>query len=430
MARLLVNLGDADWRAFALQPGVNRVGRSPDNDCPIEHPSVSGAHCEIVLGEAGLVIRDLNSTNGTFIEGGPVVEAALALGQTFRLGEVEALCEADEADAVTAPEAAAVVAAPATPPLARPIRVEVAAPGATPPVTCRFHPRSAARWRCPQCARLFCELCVTSRADSQGVHHVCRTCGVECAPVEVTWSAPAPKSFSAQALGAARYPFSGNGPFVLAAGTVFFTLADWAKRVAMYAGPLGLAAVVIVTVFTTGYCFAYLKRIIASSAAGEDGMPGWPDFTEWGSDIIGPFFQLLALMVVSFGPALLVTVWAVNGHPELAWLVWPALALGCVHAPMALLGLAMFDTIGALNPLWVFAAIVKVPGQYAVGCLLVLAVLLLNAGGEFVLERFLPIPLVPQLLTGFLSLCCLTVAMRVLGLLYRLNEQRLAWFRR
>src|SRR5208283_2960360 len=65
------------------------IGRSDDNAFQIVDTSVSGQHCEVRLRGNELDVRDLRSTNGTFIEGQSVTEAVLCSEQTLRLGEVE-----------------------------------------------------------------------------------------------------------------------------------------------------------------------------------------------------------------------------------------------------------------------------------------------------------------------------------------------------
>jgi serine/threonine protein kinase len=67
-----------------------RIGRSEGNDYQIADPSVSGRHCEVTLDRAGsLLVRDVGSTNGTFVEGQRITEALMKPGQALRLGNVE-----------------------------------------------------------------------------------------------------------------------------------------------------------------------------------------------------------------------------------------------------------------------------------------------------------------------------------------------------
>ena len=65
-----------------------RIGRSAVNDLRIEEPSVSGVHCELESTEEGLVLRDLGSTNGTWAGDLRIVEAQVAPGSSFRVGNV------------------------------------------------------------------------------------------------------------------------------------------------------------------------------------------------------------------------------------------------------------------------------------------------------------------------------------------------------
>src|SRR5215831_8721342 len=89
MARLLIKSPGLNHQSIELKLGTTRIGRSPDTDFPISDPTVSSIHCELVLTAEGVTIRDLESTNGTFVDGERVREAALAVGQTLRLGDVE-----------------------------------------------------------------------------------------------------------------------------------------------------------------------------------------------------------------------------------------------------------------------------------------------------------------------------------------------------
>jgi hypothetical protein len=82
---------------FALRPGFNQVGRAIDNMIQLDDPSVSGHHCVIETGLDGIWIRDLGSTNGTFIGGQPVQAAPLQQNQPFRLGNVECILSAETA---------------------------------------------------------------------------------------------------------------------------------------------------------------------------------------------------------------------------------------------------------------------------------------------------------------------------------------------
>jgi pSer/pThr/pTyr-binding forkhead associated (FHA) protein len=76
--------------AFELMPGLNRVGRNPTNDCRVADASISSFHAEITLKPDNTVhVRDLASTNGTHIDGVPILEGEVKPGQSLRFGTVE-----------------------------------------------------------------------------------------------------------------------------------------------------------------------------------------------------------------------------------------------------------------------------------------------------------------------------------------------------
>lgn len=89
MAKLVVLSEGMTGRSFDLKADKTTIGRLEDNAFPIPEPSVSSHHCEIVKKGSEFVVRDLNSTNGTFINGEPVTEASLKPGQILRLGQIE-----------------------------------------------------------------------------------------------------------------------------------------------------------------------------------------------------------------------------------------------------------------------------------------------------------------------------------------------------
>ncbi len=94
MARLLIKTKGLEQRTLELRPGVNRIGRDANCDFSIEEDTVSSTHCEIIVAEGGVTVRDCGSTNGTRINNGdPIKEARLFPGQTLQLGYVELFVE-------------------------------------------------------------------------------------------------------------------------------------------------------------------------------------------------------------------------------------------------------------------------------------------------------------------------------------------------
>ena len=77
-----------------LNGGWTTIGRADGNAFKISDVSVSGRHCEVRLQGDELLVRDLCSTNGTFLQGKKVTEAVLKAGQIVRIGEVDVRFEA------------------------------------------------------------------------------------------------------------------------------------------------------------------------------------------------------------------------------------------------------------------------------------------------------------------------------------------------
>jgi hypothetical protein len=89
MAKLVVLTEGFVGASYELKVERTTIGRVEDNAFPIPEPSVSAHHCEVLLRGNEIVVRDLNSTNGTFVNGEPIKESVLKPGQILRLGQVE-----------------------------------------------------------------------------------------------------------------------------------------------------------------------------------------------------------------------------------------------------------------------------------------------------------------------------------------------------
>ena len=92
MAKLVVLTADLVGRSVDLSGDKTTIGRVEDNKFQIPEPSVSSHHCEVWLKGDDLVVKDLGSTNGTFLHESQLAadkEAVLKPGQILRLGQVE-----------------------------------------------------------------------------------------------------------------------------------------------------------------------------------------------------------------------------------------------------------------------------------------------------------------------------------------------------
>jgi pSer/pThr/pTyr-binding forkhead associated (FHA) protein len=95
MAKLVILSEGMTGRSHELKVDKTTIGRVEDNTFQIPEPSVSSHHCEVLLRGNEVVVRDLNSTNGSFINGEKITEKGLKPGQTLRLGQIEMRLETD-----------------------------------------------------------------------------------------------------------------------------------------------------------------------------------------------------------------------------------------------------------------------------------------------------------------------------------------------
>lgn len=86
--------------SFLLPPGEHRIGSADSNDLTIARPGISRHHACLHHGGEGLTLEDLDSRNGTFVNGRRIRRGELSPGDLLRFGPVEVrLEEIDDDDA-------------------------------------------------------------------------------------------------------------------------------------------------------------------------------------------------------------------------------------------------------------------------------------------------------------------------------------------
>jgi hypothetical protein len=465
MPRLVVKPGSPGAWEIQLKPGKNSFGRSELNDFPIPEASVSSKHCEILVSDDSVTIKDLGSTNGTFVDGALITETELSSGQSIRFGEVELAYFSDAAEprlagqAVAAAaqvgnqSAAAVGSAPGTSRATRitlpstadspPALSSPMAESATAPANCRFHPNTLGRFFCPQCRHHFCELCVTSRLVGGTPHKYCRHCGGECRAVQVRLQPKTEKGFFARLPDAFPYPVRGAGALIVIAGIIIFALLKFGRLMIQLGSLRSMACGVLLEMFAGGYLFTYLQGIIHSTVAEERELPDLPGLSNFAEDIVQPFFRLFGLFLCCFVPALAVAIWAgITQQPAGALAFLLALGFGGIYFPMAFLAMAILDSIGAANPLVVVPSILKAPTEYLM-CLVPLACSsAVQSWGGLLIKALFPdgwmthsmgtllAMLVVLALMSFLSFYLIILSVHLLGLLYLTKKAKLGWLTR
>ena len=76
--------------SFRILPGnIKTLGRSTGAEFIVDATMVSRLHCRLSAGAAELEVVDLDSTNGTFVNGQRVTRATLSDGDKLGIGHVE-----------------------------------------------------------------------------------------------------------------------------------------------------------------------------------------------------------------------------------------------------------------------------------------------------------------------------------------------------
>ncbi len=87
--KLVVLKGPKRGSEHIVQGEVIRVGKGEDNDLVMSDETVSRYHFEIVRDAKGYLLRDLQSTNGTFLDGAEIREAYIRAGAVIAAGAAE-----------------------------------------------------------------------------------------------------------------------------------------------------------------------------------------------------------------------------------------------------------------------------------------------------------------------------------------------------
>jgi hypothetical protein len=93
LARLVAIDPDLGAPEFPLQP-LSFVGRTPDNQVRLNKPAVSRRHAQLTQTPKGWTIKDLQSENGTYVNGEKIAERTLADGDRVQIGTVRLMFKA------------------------------------------------------------------------------------------------------------------------------------------------------------------------------------------------------------------------------------------------------------------------------------------------------------------------------------------------
>lgn len=84
---LVIRSGDLIGNRFTLSKDITQIGRHQDSDILLDDITVSRRHAEIVRTSKSLIVRDLGSLNGTYVNQSRVDEFALQHGDELQVGK-------------------------------------------------------------------------------------------------------------------------------------------------------------------------------------------------------------------------------------------------------------------------------------------------------------------------------------------------------
>src|ERR1700743_233151 len=87
--KLVVLKGSQRGKEFVISGDVIRIGKVDENDLALPEETVSRVHCEILRDQKGHLLRDLHSTNGTFLDGAEIREAYIRAGSVITVGTIQ-----------------------------------------------------------------------------------------------------------------------------------------------------------------------------------------------------------------------------------------------------------------------------------------------------------------------------------------------------
>ncbi len=111
MPKLILKFEAAVLKEVTVGPRPITIGRAPDNDIQIDNLAVSSHHARVFAEEARLVLEDLNSLNGTFVNNQKIQRVNLKQGDQVLIGKHHLVIDMGGAvEAPAIPEAKKVIA--------------------------------------------------------------------------------------------------------------------------------------------------------------------------------------------------------------------------------------------------------------------------------------------------------------------------------
>ena len=104
MAKLILSMDGLVLKEIPLTKDRTTIGRRPSNDIQIDNLAISGEHAAVVTILNDSFLEDLNSTNGTLVNGQPVKKHFLKNGDVVELGKYKLKYIAEQATSAAEPD--------------------------------------------------------------------------------------------------------------------------------------------------------------------------------------------------------------------------------------------------------------------------------------------------------------------------------------
>jgi len=129
MPRFIGQSEEFQGSVYELSGSPLTLGRVEGNHIEIGHNSISGSHAELIFDDNDFIVRDLDSTNGTRVNGERISEQKLRKGDVVRFGNIEFIYDSEYSPPAQAlPEPSPRVKLSGTPSQGRPGDFQNAAP--------------------------------------------------------------------------------------------------------------------------------------------------------------------------------------------------------------------------------------------------------------------------------------------------------------
>lgn len=83
-------------KTYELTRELYNIGRTSANHLCIPHPTISNHHCDLIKSGNNYIARDLNSTNGTRVNGIKITEQCLYNSDILQVGSIEILFDCED----------------------------------------------------------------------------------------------------------------------------------------------------------------------------------------------------------------------------------------------------------------------------------------------------------------------------------------------